>query len=70
MRSNIGSVMNKGEIYIVFLIKVHAPSEVEEQSRTEAAISDNSQDGFTRSRMLTMKRQLHKRKTQGEKKNQ
>ena len=56
MRSNIGSVMNKGEIYIVFLIKVHAPSEVEEQSRREAAISDNSQDGLTRSRMLTMKR--------------
>ena len=45
-------MMIKGERYIVFLVK---------QSRGEAEISDNCQEGFTRARKLTMKGLLHKK---------
>ena len=38
-------------------------SKWDEQSRREAAISDNCQEGFTRSRKTTMKGLLHKKKT-------
>ena len=38
----------------------------EEQSRREAAILDNCQEGFTRSSKLTMKGLLHKKKTRRE----
>ena len=39
-----------------------------EQSSREAAISDNCQEGFTRSRKLTKKGLLHKKKTLRDKK--
>ena len=51
----------RGERYIEFLMKVHAPSGLS-RSRREAANPDNCQ-GFTRSRKLTMKGLLHKKKT-------
>ena len=54
-------MMIKGERYIVFLVK---------QSRGEAEISDNYQEGFTRARKLTMKGLLHKKTLRERKKNQ
>ena len=62
-RKEIYSVPQRKEIYSV-------PDEIEtsrstwaEQIRREAVISDNCQEGFTRSRKLTIQGLLHKKKT-------
>ena len=62
-RKEIYSVPQRKEIYSV-------PDEIEtsrstwaEQIRREAVISDSCQEGFTRSRKLTMQGLLHKKKT-------
>ena len=56
-------MMIKGERYIQFLMKIHAQSGLSKVEEISEAISDNGQEGFTRSRKLTMKGLLHKKKT-------
>ena len=53
----------KGERYIVFLMKVYVPSGLSKVEEKQQFQIDDCQEGFTRSRKMTMKGLLHKKNT-------